>query len=58
MSKKIIVDESGKKKGAIQNHGKLTKEDMHDLATFDKRKGEPTISFEQLKDKLKADGLI
>ncbi|MBU2590728.1 MAG: hypothetical protein KKC21_01740 [Nitrospinae bacterium] len=58
MSKKIIADESGKKKCVVQNHGKLTKEDIHDLAVFEERKNEPTISFDKLKAKLKSDGLI
>ena len=33
-------------------------EDQEDLAAFDKRANEPTISYEQLLKKLKADGKI
>jgi len=57
MSKKPMADESSKK-SAVKNHGKLTKEDIHDLAVFEERKNEPTISFDKLKAKLKSDGLI
>jgi hypothetical protein len=32
-------------------------EDLHDLAVMAQRRDEPTISFEELKSKLKADGL-
>jgi hypothetical protein len=33
-------------------------EDLHDLAVMAERRDEPTISFEELKSKLKADGLL
>jgi hypothetical protein len=32
-------------------------EDLHDLAVMAERRDEPTISFEELKSKLNADGL-
>jgi Arc/MetJ-type ribon-helix-helix transcriptional regulator len=33
-------------------------EDAEDLAAFEERKDEPVISFEEMKKRLKADGLI
>lgn len=33
-------------------------EDIHDLAIIAERKNDPTISLEELKKRLKADGLI
>ncbi len=33
-------------------------EDLHDLAVIAERKDEPTISLEELKNRLKADGIL
>jgi len=33
-------------------------EDLHDLAVIAERKGEPTVSMKELKERLKADGLL
>jgi len=33
-------------------------EDIHDLAVIAERKGEPSISFDELKKKLMTDGFI
>lgn len=60
MDTQFIVDESGIKKAIIlpmEDYEELL-EDIHDLAVIAERKDEPTISFEDLKKKLKADGLI
>ena len=56
----FIVDESGKKTAVVLPLGDYEKllEDIHDLAVIAERKDEPTISFEELKKRLKADGLI
>ena len=60
MATQFVVDESGKKTGVIlklkEYDGLL--EDIHDLAIIAERKDEPTISFDDLKEKLKNDGLI
>ena len=56
----FIVDESGIKKAIIlpmEDYEELL-EDIHDLAVIAERKDETTISFEDLKKRLKADGLI
>jgi len=60
MNTKFVVDESGKKTAVIlplEEYEELL-EDIHDLAVIAERKDEPTISFEDLKKRLKADGLI
>ena len=60
MDTKFIVDESGIKKAVIlpvEDYEELL-EDIHDLTVIADRKDEPTISLEDLKKRLKADGLI
>ena len=60
MNTKFVVDESGNKTAVIlpvEDYEELL-EDIHDLTVIAERKDEPTISFEDLKKRLKADGLI
>lgn len=60
MDTQFIVDESGIKKAIIlplEDYEELL-EDVHDLAVIAERKDEPTINLEELKKKLKSDGLI
>lgn len=60
MITQFIVDESGIKKAVIlpiEEYDELL-EDIHDLAVIAERKDEPAISFEELKKRLKADGLM
>ena len=60
MDTQFIVDDAGIKKAIIlpmEDYEELL-EDIHDLAVIAERKYEPTISFEDLKKRLKADGLI
>jgi hypothetical protein len=60
MKAQFIVDESGKKTAVIlpvEEYRELL-EDIHDLAVIAERKDESTISFEELKKRLKADGFI
>ena len=58
--RQFIVDESGKKTAVVlpleEYEGLL--EDLHDLAVIAERKDEPTISFDELRKRLKADGVI
>jgi hypothetical protein len=60
MNAQFVVDESGKKTAVILPVGEYEEllEDIHDLAVIAERKGEPALSIEELKKKLKADGLI
>ncbi len=55
-----LIDESGKKTAVILplDEYEALLEDIHDLAVIAERKDEPTISFNELKKRLKADGLI
>ena len=60
MTTRFIVDESGNKTAVIlplEDYKELL-EDIHDLTVIAERKDEPTISLEELKKRLKADGLL
>jgi len=60
LHKQFLVDASGKKTAVVlplEEYEELL-EDLHDLAVIAERKDEPTISFGELKKRLKADGLI
>lgn len=55
-----IVDEKGQKTAVIipiEEYEELL-EDLHDLAIIAERRDEPTISFEELKKRLKEDGIL
>lgn len=55
-----VTDAKGRKKAVIlpiREYLRLL-EDLHDLAVVAGRRGEPTISHEELKAKLRADGLL
>jgi len=58
--KQFIVDEKGKKTAivlSLEEYEELL-EDIHDLAIIAERRNEPTVSFDELKKRLKTDGLI
>ena len=60
LHEKFIIDKSGKKTAVVlplEEYEDLL-EDIHDLAIIAERKDEPTVSFDELKKRLKADGLI
>jgi hypothetical protein len=60
MDTQFIIDELGNKTAIIlplEDYEELL-EDIHDLTVIAERKNEPTISLEELKKKLKADGLL
>jgi len=55
-----ITDAKGRKKAVIlpmRDYLKLL-EDLHDLAVVASRRDEPTVSHEELKAQLRADGLL
>jgi len=59
-NRRYIVDEKGKRTAVVlplKEYEELL-EDLHDLAIVAERRDEPTVSFEELKEKLKADGLL
>ncbi len=60
MNTQFIVDEAGKKTSVIlpvEDYEELL-EDIHDLTVIAERKNEPSVSFVDLKNRLKADELI
>ena len=55
-----VIDEKGKKTGvllSLKQYEKLM-EDLHDLAVVAERKNEKPITLEEMKRRLKKDGLI
>ena len=55
-----MIDETGKKTGvllSLKEYEKLL-EDLHDLAVVAERRAEKPIALEELKRRLKKDGLI
>ena len=55
-----LIDESGHKTAVvipIKEYEELM-EDLHDLAVIAERRDEPAVSFDELKIRLKADGLL
>jgi PHD/YefM family antitoxin component YafN of YafNO toxin-antitoxin module len=60
IKEQFLVDRKGKKTAVvlpIKDYERLL-EDLHDLSVVAERRHEPTISLEELKRRLKADGLI
>jgi len=55
-----IVDENGKKTAVVIPVKEFQRllEDLHDLTVVAERRDEPTISVDELKRRLRADGLI
>jgi len=57
---RFIVDEQGRRTEVvlpIREYQELL-EDLHDLAVVAERKAEPSISIEELKEKLRANGTL
>ena len=57
---KVIIDSKGKKTGVVLSLRRYRKliEDLHDLAVIAERRSEPTISFEEMRRRLKKNGLL
>lgn len=56
----FIKDQRGRKKAvvlSIRQYNELL-EDLHDLAVLAERRDEPTTNWEEVKRKLRADGLL
>lgn len=56
----FIIDENGKKRAVVlpfRDYQRLL-EDLHDLSVIAERRQEPTISLEELKRRLRGDGLL
>lgn len=60
MIEKYVVNAKNQKTSIIlplKENNKLM-EDLHDLSIIAERKNEPTISFKEVKNRLKKDGLL
>ncbi len=56
----FLINEKGQKTAVvipIEEYEELL-EDLHDLAIVAERRDEPTVSFEELKERLRSDGLL
>ncbi len=60
ISERYVVDEHGKKTDVILPVKKFREllEDLHDLAVVAERRNDPTVNFNELKKRLKSDGLL
>lgn len=60
LPEQYIVDREGKRVGVILPFGEYEKmkEDLHDLAVVAERREETPISLEEMKQRLKEDGLL
>ncbi|OGU17466.1 MAG: hypothetical protein A2X61_08870 [Ignavibacteria bacterium GWB2_35_12] len=59
-NQQYIISPKGKKTAVVipLKHYEEMLEDLHDLAVIAERKDEPTISLDELKKRLKKNGLI
>jgi len=57
---KFVVDSKGRKTGVVLSlkHYEKLLEDLHDLAIVAERRSESTISFAEMKRRLKRDGRL
>ena len=56
----FIVDEKGKKTAVVMplaDYRRLL-EDLHDLSVMAERRQEPSVTFDEVKRRLRADGLL
>ena len=55
-----IIDENGRKTAVVlpMRVYRRLMEEVHDLAVVAERRDEPTVSLEELKRRLRADGLL
>ena len=60
LEEQFVIDAKGKKTGVILSLGRHQKlmEDLHDLAVVAERRSEEPITLEEMKRRLKRDGLI
>ena len=60
LREQYIVDENGKKTAVVMPIKEFQRllEDLHDLTVVAERRDEPTVSLDELKRRLRADGLI
>ena len=60
LQEQFVVDAKGKKTGVILSLKRYQKlmEDLHDLAVVAERRSEEPISLDEMKRRLKRDGLL
>ncbi|MCD6097406.1 hypothetical protein J7K18_00800 [bacterium] len=60
LHKQYLVDDNGKKTAVLLPFDEYEEmlEDLHDLAIIAERRDEPTIPFDELKKRLRADGIL
>lgn len=60
VEEQFVVDSKGQKKGVLLTleHYEKLMEDLHDLAVIAERREETPISLDELKRRLKTDGLL
>ena len=59
-NERYIIDKKGQKVAVIvplKEYEELL-EDLHDLAVIAERRDEPTLSFEEIKERLRKNGLL
>ncbi len=60
VQEQFVVDAKGRKTGVILSMKRYEKllEDLHDLAIVAERRAEKPVSLEEMKRRLKADGVL
>jgi PHD/YefM family antitoxin component YafN of YafNO toxin-antitoxin module len=60
VSEQYVVDQSGKKQGVLLPVDRYNQmlEDLHDLAVVAERRGEKPVSVEEMKKRLRRNGLL
>jgi PHD/YefM family antitoxin component YafN of YafNO toxin-antitoxin module len=60
VQEQFIIDNRGKKRGVLLSLKRYQQlmEDLHDLAVVAERRKEKTISLEEMKRRLKKDGVL
>ena len=60
MQEKFIVDRNGKKTAVVLplKYYQRLLEDIHDLTAIAERRDEPTVTFDEVKRRLRRDGFI
>jgi len=60
MQEKFLINSKGRKTGVVLSLRRYRKliEDLHDLAVVAERRSEPAISFDEMRRRLKKNGLL
>ncbi len=57
---RYVIDKKGRKKGVLLSLRRYSRlmEDLHDLAVVAERRDEPSLSYEEVKKRLRKRGLV